>query len=138
MSKIVYVLNHVVSLDKKRAVILKKMRGPQFLIGKMTMPGGKIDPGEDIFEAASREMKEETNLDISKEDWILFEIFETDEYILNKLVAVTEHIDNAKQLEEEPVLVINLNEQVKDARKNPNNYTQDFIINIEKSLAALN
>ncbi len=39
--------------------------------GKLDFPGGFVDPGENADEAAVRELKEELNLDINKEDLVL-------------------------------------------------------------------
>lgn len=51
------------------AVIVRNERGEILLLaspkqqGKWTLPGGHIEPGEKILEAAVREVKEETGLD---------------------------------------------------------------------------
>lgn len=66
MKKIVYVLMHIISYDKSVMVGLIKKKGLAFLIDKITVPGGKAEEGEDIFEASSRETKEECGLVIEK------------------------------------------------------------------------
>jgi ADP-ribose pyrophosphatase YjhB (NUDIX family) len=46
-------------------VLLKKDKGPEHLIGKWTLPGGKVEAGEDLKAAAVRELKEETGLEVN-------------------------------------------------------------------------
>lgn len=47
-----------------RVVLLKKRTGPAALIGKWNGVGGKIDPGELPSEAAYREFREETGVEV--------------------------------------------------------------------------
>jgi ADP-ribose pyrophosphatase YjhB (NUDIX family) len=51
-----------VTADRKRVVLLRRAQDPGR--GRWGLPGGHIERGEDPFEAAVRETKEETNLDI--------------------------------------------------------------------------
>ena len=53
---------HIISPDKSVMVGLIKKKGPAFLIGKLTVPSGKAEEGEDIFEESSRENKEKCGL----------------------------------------------------------------------------
>ena len=47
-------------------LLVKKTRGPY--TGKWDLPGGKLQHGETIFEALSRELKEEVNLSIDEKE----------------------------------------------------------------------
>lgn len=57
-----------VSPDKKIVLLEQEQPGMQPFLGT---PGGIIDPGEDVFAAAQRELLEETGL--ASTDWSLFE-----------------------------------------------------------------
>jgi ADP-ribose pyrophosphatase YjhB (NUDIX family) len=51
-----------VTVDRNRVVLLRRAQDPGR--GLWCLPGGHIERGEDPFEAAARETKEETNLDV--------------------------------------------------------------------------
>lgn len=50
-------------IEKEREIVLIKRKIPPFE-GKLAFPGGKVDEGETVEQAAVREGKEETSLDI--------------------------------------------------------------------------
>ena len=55
----------VVILDaEKNLLLLKRPMRPMWAPGKWALPGGKLEKGETAMEAAIRETKEETNLDV--------------------------------------------------------------------------
>lgn len=49
------------SFSLKLPMVLKKK--PDYLVGYLNLPGGKLNPGEDPIAGAIRELKEETGLD---------------------------------------------------------------------------
>lgn len=138
MSKrISYVLNHVFSPDLNSLVSLVKDRGPEFLIGKITVPGGKIEGDDSIKKSATKEMMEETGVFVPEEDWVIFEKYEEEDYILYKLVALSENYKNAKTMETEKVFNVNVEEVALDCNSRPEKYTNDFKFNLIKSIEAL-
>lgn len=61
--------------DSVRIVLRDRLNPEKFLIlsetddpSNMKLPGGKFEPGEDEYSAAIRELLEEVNLDISKDE----------------------------------------------------------------------
>lgn len=61
---------HVVIFKDGNILILKRSSTDQWMPGHYGLPGGKIEPGENILNAACRECKEETNLDINQKDLV--------------------------------------------------------------------
>lgn len=55
-----------VMIQNKEGLILLGLRKGSHGSGEWSFPGGHLEMGETIFEAAKRETKEETNLDINK------------------------------------------------------------------------
>lgn len=76
--------------------------------GKWTIPGGKVDSGETLIEAAIREVKEETNLDISDvrfgkicESIFSEEFFKRRHFVMHDYVARLESPQEAVVLNDE-------------------------------------
>ena len=57
------VLSVLIERDKKYLFIRQNKKGGAYA-NTLFLPGGGLNPGEDIFEAIRREVKEETNLEI--------------------------------------------------------------------------
>lgn len=129
-----YILMVVHDPVRNQVVGLLKQKGPEFLIGKLTFPGGKLEAGETPEEGASREMREETGIDIPVSDWK----FVCRHEVMMVLAARSEDVIHARQLEEEPVFVMSVPRQLEYARKNSGAYSPDFIGTLTASLACLN
>ena len=63
-----YTSAHVVIMKEGKILILKRSKTDEWMPGHYGLPGGKLDPGENLEEAACRECKEEINLNISPKD----------------------------------------------------------------------
>lgn len=50
----------IIIFNKSRVLLIKRKRHPS--LGKLAFPGGFLDPNEDVYTAASRELLEETGL----------------------------------------------------------------------------
>jgi ADP-ribose pyrophosphatase YjhB (NUDIX family) len=77
----------IVEIDN-RIVLLKRARSPER--GKWVMPGGYVDRGEKVEEAAIRETKEECGIDIELKR--LFGVYSYPGYLEVVIVYLAEHI----------------------------------------------
>ncbi|MGQ4914271.1 MAG: NUDIX domain-containing protein [Candidatus Asgardarchaeia archaeon] len=59
----------VVIYDENRGILLVRRKSPPFK-GYWALPGGMVEYGETVEEAALREVKEETNLDVDLIDLV--------------------------------------------------------------------
>jgi len=66
MSKFVVVITAIVK-NKNKFLILKRSSSMEIHPNKWSFPGGKLEKGEDIYDCLSRELKEETGLEIQPE-----------------------------------------------------------------------
>ncbi|KAJ9672404.1 hypothetical protein PVL29_025859 [Vitis rotundifolia] len=57
------VIGAIVMNDKRELLVVQEKSGKLKGTGIWKIPTGQVDPGEDIFKAAVREVKEETNID---------------------------------------------------------------------------
>src|ERR1700760_4096921 len=49
-----------------KLLVVRRVADDDFLAGEWELPGGGVDSGETIEQGATRELQEETNLDIEK------------------------------------------------------------------------
>jgi len=59
-----YVTSLVFTPDLQYVLLVEKKRGPDFILGKWTAIGGEVEPGENLLDAATRELKEEADAEI--------------------------------------------------------------------------
>ncbi|MDO8416584.1 MAG: NUDIX domain-containing protein [Agitococcus sp.] len=132
-----YVLMIVIDPVTGFAVGLTKLKGPSYLLNRITFPGGKIDNDESVYCAASREMMEEAGLAIAEDQWTIFDIVTCADYELTKLVARSADVMTAYTRELEPVWHLAIERHLEYAARSPELYTQDFIANLHGALAVL-
>ena len=86
--------------DDGKFLMLKKASDYGWMADKWEQPGGKMEEGEDRFEAARREIKEETGLRAENfEDLVRLEI--EDDELINCYVLLTEDFSGTLKLDEE-------------------------------------
>lgn len=59
--------------DSKGRILLLKRESSDYLGGKWCLPGGKIDYGETVEQAAIRELKEETSLTSTSMEFLFYQ-----------------------------------------------------------------
>jgi 8-oxo-dGTP pyrophosphatase MutT (NUDIX family) len=128
-----YVLMIIHDPIRDLVVGLLKLRGPEFLIGKLTFPGGRKEEGERIEETASRETLEEAGVRVPVDAWKFVCRHET----MAVLAVTFDDVLRARQCEDEPVFVMNVERQLEYAAHNPEAYSPDFIVTLEAALATL-
>jgi 8-oxo-dGTP pyrophosphatase MutT (NUDIX family) len=128
-----YVLMIIHDPIRDLVVGLSKRRGPKFLLGKLTFPGGRIEQGERIEETASREALEETGVQVPVEAWK----FVCRHATMAVLTATSDVVLRARQCEDEPVFIMNVERQLQYARQNPELYAPDFLVTLEAAMATL-
>lgn len=62
----VKVFTMVYAVDGEKVLVLRRSDEKKFLPGRVMAVGGKVEPGEDVFESARREFEEETGLRAGK------------------------------------------------------------------------
>jgi 8-oxo-dGTP pyrophosphatase MutT (NUDIX family) len=128
-----YVLMLVYDPLRDIVIGLLKQRGPAFLVGKLTFPGGKTEAGETPEEACSRETEEEAGITVPVDAWR----FVARSSVVMVMAAVSDQVLHAKQCDDEPIFVMSVPRQLEYAARNPDEYVPDFIVLLEAGLATL-
>lgn len=129
---LVYILTVVYDPLRGHVVGLQKMRGPEFLIGKLTFPGGKLENGESPEEAASREIQEEAGIAVPVDAWKF--VCRSDVVMV---LAAEGDVLAARTCEDEPIFVMSAARQLTYAKTSPELYSPDFILTLTEALKAL-
>ena len=131
-----YVLMVVLDPSLQFVVGITKKKGPAYLIGKLTFPGGKLEDGELPLTAAAREMQEETGLVIPAQDWVKIQHLSTETKQMTTFAAVCDRFFCAHTREEEPVWHLAVPRHQEYATRQPAQYAPDFLNRLELALHA--
>jgi 8-oxo-dGTP pyrophosphatase MutT (NUDIX family) len=134
-TKTAYVLMAVFDPTLHHMVCITKLKGPSFLLNKVTFPGGRIELGEDVNEAASRELFEEVGLTVAPDQWVTVDFLTRADAEMTTLAAVVPNLFSARQCEEEPVHIEPA--LLTPLVANPARYAPDFADKVAKALTAL-
>lgn len=132
-----YVLMVVADQQAGFVVGMTKQKGPSHLIGKLTFPGGKMEEGETAEQAGSREMLEETGIEVSPADWVCFDVQRYEHYELHCLAANSDQVLRAHQCEQEPVWHLAIKRHQVYAQEQPQAYVDDFLPLLNQAQEAL-
>ena len=95
-------------------------------IGYIDIPGGKIEEGETGVEAAIREVKEETGIEVSNLEDVGNVIIEYPDRIYNMKVFVTsDYIGNVRNNEENDAFFIDIEDLLKEKKR----YAITYLLN---------
>ena len=123
-----FVVIVAVSPDAKNVVLLTKNKGPSFLIGKLTFPGGKDDEGDAHSSmAAARELFEECGVKVPSTA-MQFVAGKNAPFGLLETYFVATDISAARTMETEVIQIADFDTVVADARgAGAHKYAPDFI-----------
>lgn len=109
-----YVLGLMFSPDGKELVLLRKTRGPAFLIGRLNAIGGHHEEGETAVEGVRREFEEETGIVTSVEDWTHFTTLGNDTFAMECFYMFSDKHVTARTMTEEEVSVYRVDSLTED------------------------
>lgn len=77
---------------ENKVLIAKRSNGDPNTLGKWEFPGGKVEMGEDEFHAIEREIKEEFELDVKAKNFIINNVCEYPDKIVDLRLYSCEYI----------------------------------------------
>lgn len=129
-----FVLGLVFNATGDRAVGLVKQKGPAFLHGKITFPGGRVEAGDLSLEhRTSDELRQEANILVVPDQWK----FVAQCAEMSVFCAALPDISMARTMEVEPVFQFDVQLQLAMAQKRPQMFAPDFIPLTSKARAIL-
>ena len=136
-TKTFYCSSLVFSEDLTEVLLLTKMKGPSFLIGKLCGIGGKLEDGESALQAVVRETDEESYVYIPEEQWKHVLATESDIHRMDVFTA-TADIHKAKtnftEKVVEPVAVHKVADILAAAALAPDTIASDLAHHISEAL----
>lgn len=127
MSKVKYVMVVVFDPSLGHVLGITKLKGPEFLRGKVSFPGGRVEDGESTQLAASRETFEETGLSVPLGDWIQVDQLIAADREMTTFAAVSDKFFCARKCEVEPVWHLSVSHHQLFAKQQPAQYAPDFL-----------
>lgn len=125
----------VCAIHDRQIVLIRKNR-PKFQIDKLNFPGGSVKDGESTYDAAKRELKEETNLKLApfhivgkfgnNKDWEVF-IYVGKIINFNELKQLTDEqieVYSISQIITHPDLIDNLRYIIPKCLSKIDNFTE--------------
>jgi 8-oxo-dGTP diphosphatase len=97
-----YVLALLFTLDRRRVVLVDKMR-PAWQAGRVNALGGKLQAGESAVDAARREVREEAGVDVARWEDVL--VWRDREYTMTVVRAFDDAAVQAHTAEDQRVFV---------------------------------
>ena len=106
----------VVAIVPYRGKLLGIRRGIEPCIGQIALPGGYLNTGETVRQGLSREVKEETGVDLDIDKWKILEIYDLVQ--ANRILIFGKYLDepidiNFDHKDEEIQEVVLINELTK-------------------------
>lgn len=97
-------------LESKHVLVISKFEGRWVLTNHKDrgteFPGGKVEPGESLAQAAYREVYEETGAVISKLEWFAeYVVFSTKPFCKTVFIAEVERVEKIDLLETEGIVL---------------------------------
>ena len=102
MPALVYVLALLFTADRRRIVLMRRTR-PTWQAGRVNALGGKLLAGETPLDAARREVREETGVDVAA--WEEFLVWDDPVYRMHAMRAFDDAAAHAHTMEDQEVFL---------------------------------
>jgi 8-oxo-dGTP diphosphatase len=97
-----YVLALLFTADEREVVLMRRTR-PAWQAGRVNALGGKLAPGETALDAARREVREESGVDV--DEWTELLVWEDPHYRMHVVRALSDRAREARTMEDQEVFL---------------------------------